>query len=180
MTGAKKEKKAAGMHPIASLAKEAVEAYVKERRVLKPAELTPEMQEQAGVFVSIHTPDGGLRGCIGTFEPTQENVAKEIVQNAISSSTRDPRFYPVTPEELPDLNYSVDVLTSPEPVKDKSQLDAKKYGVIVEAGWRRGLLLPDLEGVDTPEQQIDVCRQKGQIGRTENVNLYRFEVKRYK
>ena len=142
-------------------------------------ELTPEMQEQAGVFVSIHGHDG-LRGCIGTFEPTQSNVAEEIIANAISSSTRDPRFPPVTPDELADLEYSVDVLTHPEPVESPDQLDAKNYGVIVESVWRRGLLLPDLEGVDTVEQQIAICRQKAGISPEEEVKLYRFEVKRYK
>jgi AmmeMemoRadiSam system protein B/AmmeMemoRadiSam system protein A len=172
--------KKAGMHPIAALAKETVETYVREGKKPSPLKgLTPEMKQQAGVFVSIHKL-GALRGCIGTFEPQQKNVAEEIITNAVSSATRDPRFSPITPEELQDLDYSVDVLTAPEPVEDESQLDPKKYGVIVEAGWRRGLLLPDLEGVDTVEYQIDICRQKGGISPDEPVKLYRFEVKRYK
>jgi AmmeMemoRadiSam system protein B/AmmeMemoRadiSam system protein A len=169
-----------GMHPLAALAKETVETYTKEGKSPPlPPELTPEMREKAGVFVSIHM-RGALRGCIGTFEPQQENVAKEIITNAISSATHDPRFSPITPEELKDLDYSVDMLTRPEPVDDASQLDAKSYGVIVEAGWRRGLLLPDLEGVDSVAHQIDICRQKGGIGPDEPVKLYRFEVRRYK
>ena len=168
------------MHPLTALAKETVETYVREgEKPSPPKDLTPEMKEEAGVFVSIHKL-GALRGCIGTFEPQQENVAGEIMTNAVSSATRDPRFPPVAPEELKDLDYSVDVLTRPEPVDDESQLDPKKYGVIVEAGWRRGLLLPDLEGVDTVEHQIDICRQKGDISPDEPVKLYRFEVKRYK
>jgi AmmeMemoRadiSam system protein A len=168
------------MHPLVALAKNTVEKYVQEgKRPPPPAALTPEMKERAGVFVSIHK-HGALRGCIGTFEPQQRNVAGEIIVNAISSATRDPRFDPIEPDELADLDYSVDVLTSPVPVDDISALDAKKYGVIVEAGWRRGLLLPDLEGVDTPEEQIDICRQKGGIAPDEPVQLYRFEVKRYK
>jgi len=172
--------KKAGLHPIAALAKETVEKYVRdEKKPSPPKELTPEMREKAGVFVSIHKL-GALRGCIGTFEPQEENVAGEIITNAISSATRDPRFPPIAPDELKDLDYSVDVLTSPEPVEDESHLDPRKYGVIVEAGWRRGLLLPDLEGVDTVEYQIDVCRQKGGISPDEPVQLYRFEVKRYK
>ena len=130
--------------------------------------------------MSPSTSSGDLRGCIGTFEPQQKNVAEEIITNAISSATRDPRFDPITPDELKDLDYSVDVLTSPEPVADESQLDPKKYGVIVECGWRRGLFLPDLEGVDTRGHQIDICRQKGGIAPDEPVKLYRFEVKRYK
>jgi len=106
-------------------------------------------------------------------------VAEEIVDNAIGSAVRDPRFDPVEPSELKDLDYTVDVLTLPEPVKSKDELDARKYGVIVAVGRRRGLLLPNLEGVDTVDQQIDICRQKGGIGPDETVKLFRFQVKRY-
>jgi AmmeMemoRadiSam system protein B/AmmeMemoRadiSam system protein A len=167
-------------HPVVTLAKETVETYVREgKRKSPPRELTPEMKEKAGVFVSIHK-KGSLRGCIGTFEPQEKNVAAEVIANAISSATRDPRFPPIEPGELKDLDYSVDVLTTPEPVEDVSQLDPKRYGVIVECGWRRGLLLPDLEGVDSVDYQIDICRQKGGIGPEEPVQLYRFQVKRYK
>jgi len=169
------------MHPLARLAKKAVDTYVTTGKMVKrQTRLTPEMQERAGTFVSIHLKSGELRGCIGTFEPQLPNVAEEVIVNAISAATGDPRFYPVSPGELKDLTYSVDVLTRPEPVPDISYLDAKKYGVIVEKGWRRGLLLPDLEGVDTPEEQISICRQKGGISPNEPVKLYRFEVKRYK
>ena len=168
------------MHTLVRLAKKVVETYVKEGKVFKPQKLTLKMRERAGVFVSIHHKSGELRGCIGTFEPQQANVAEEIITNAISAATRDPRFSPITPGELKDLDYSVDVLSTPEPVADKSQLDPKKYGVIVECGWRRGLLLPDLEGVDSVDYQIDICRQKGGISPHEPVNLYRFEVRRYK
>jgi AmmeMemoRadiSam system protein B/AmmeMemoRadiSam system protein A len=172
--------KKSAMHPIAALAKETVETYIREgKRPALPKNLTPEMKQTAGVFVSIHK-YGDLRGCIGTFEPLQRNVAGEIIANAISAATRDPRFSPVTPDELKDLDYSVDVLTTPEPVPDESFLDPKKYGVIVEEGWRRGLLLPDLEGVDNVDYQINICRQKGGISPDEPVQLYRFEVKRYK
>ncbi len=167
------------MHPLVRLAKKTVETYIKEGKTPQPEELTPEMKERAGVFVSIHKL-GELRGCIGTFEPTQKNVAKEIIANAIGSATRDPRFPPVTPSELKDLTYSVDVLTAPEPVESKDQLDPKKYGVIVECGMRRGLLLPDLEGVNTADYQIDICRQKAGIAPDEPIKLYRFEVRRYK
>ena len=171
----------AGMSAIARLAKETVETYVKDRKLPRVAapDLTAEMKEQAGVFVSIHK-HGELRGCIGTFEPQRQNVAEEIISNAVSSATRDPRFLPVGAQELNDLEYSVDVLTHPVPVEDKDKLDPKKYGVIVECGWRKGLLLPDLEGVDTVDQQIDICCQKAGISPGEKTNLYRFEVKRYK
>jgi len=167
------------MSPVVRLAKETVETYVKESKTPQPEELTPEMKEKAGVFVSIHK-FGELRGCIGTFEPQQENVAGEIISNAVSSATRDPRFLPIAASELKDLSYSVDVLTKPEPIKSKDQLDPKKYGVIVECGLRRGLLLPDLEEVDTVDYQIDICRQKAGIMPDEPIKLYRFEVKRYK
>jgi AmmeMemoRadiSam system protein A len=167
------------MHPLTRLARDTVEGFVNDGNLPQPNELTPEMQEKAGVFVSIKK-HGQLRGCIGTFEPKEPNVAEEIINNAVSSAMRDPRFLPVTPEELPDLSYSVDVLTTPEPVEGEEELDPVKYGVIVESGKRRGLLLPDLEGVDTVEKQIDICRQKAGILPDEPVKLYRFEVKRYR
>jgi len=166
------------MHPLTRLAKETVEGYVRKKELPQPQELTPEMKEQAGVFVCIKKHDK-LRGCIGTFEPTKSNVAQETIANAISSATRDPRFPPVAAAELSDLTYSVDVLTKPVPVKSKDELNPRKYGVIVESGGRRGLLLPDLEGVDTVEQQIDICRQKAGIDYDEPVKLSKFEVKRY-
>jgi len=167
------------LHPVVKLAKEAVESYIRKGRMPEPRELIPEMRERAGVFVSLHK-HGQLRGCIGTFEPAKDNVAQEIIANAISSSTMDPRFPPVTTSELDDLEYSVDILTEPEPVTDLSQLDPKEYGVIVESGWKRGLLLPDLEGVDSVEEQIAICRLKAGISASEPVNLYRFQVRRFK
>ncbi len=168
-----------GFHPVAKLARETVESYIRESKISQPKELTPEMQERAGVFVSIHK-HGELRGCIGTFEPTKGNVAEEIMANAISSATRDPRFPPIATSELDDLEYSVDILTKPEPVEDASQLNPKDYGLIVESGYRRGLLLPDLEGVDSVERQIEICRLKVGIAADEPVKLYRFQVKRFK
>jgi len=170
---------AKGFHPVAKLARETVESYIRESKISQPKELTPEMQERAGVFVSIHK-HGELRGCIGTFEPTKGNVAEEIIANAISSATRDPRFPPIATSELDDLEYSVDILTKPEPVEDASQLNPKDYGLIVESGYRRGLLLPDLEGVDSVERQIEICRLKAGIAADEPVKLYRFQVKRFK
>ena len=167
------------LHPVVKLAKEAVESYVRKGKMPKPPELTPEMSERAGVFVSLHK-HGQLRGCIGTFEPVKDDVAEEIIANAISSSTMDPRFPPVTASELDDLEYSVDILTRPEPVTDLSQLDPKEYGVIVESGWKRGLLLPDLEGVDSVEEQIAICRLKAGISAGDPINLYRFQVRRFK
>ncbi len=167
------------LHAVARLARDTVERYVREGVTPQPKEMTPEMKGRAGVFVSLHK-HGELRGCIGTFEPTRDNVAEEIIANAVSSASRDPRFAPVAPSELDDLEYSVDILTQPEAVEDESQLDARRYGVIVESGFRRGLLLPDLEGVDSVERQIEICRLKAGISPHESVKLYRFEVKRYR
>jgi len=170
----------AGPHPFVRLAEETIRRYIQEGQVISPPEeVMPGMQERAGVFVSLHK-RGQLRGCIGTIEPMEENVAQEIIRNAIAAATRDPRFPPVRREELDDLDISVDVLTTPEPVEGMEDLDPKRYGIIVERGWKRGLLLPDLEGVDTVECQVEICRRKAGIGPDEPVQLYRFEVIRYK
>jgi AmmeMemoRadiSam system protein A len=173
----------AGHHPLVELAREAIEAYVRTSQTLAPPEeLTPEMEGQAGTFVSLHDQHGQLRGCIGTFLPTRTSIALEVIHNAISAATRDPRFPPVMPSELDGLDIKVDVLSAPEPVSGLQDLDVKRYGVIVEAaqGWhRRGLLLPDLEGVDTVEEQIRICRLKAGIGPDEPIQLQRFEVTRH-
>lgn len=168
------------MHPLVKLAKDTVEQYVLEGNTLKPPDdAGNEMTDKAGVFVSIKK-KGELRGCIGTFQPVTENVAFEIIQNAISAATQDPRFPPVNSSELEHLEYSVDVLTEPEKVTSKKDLDPKKYGVIVKSGDRKGLLLPDLEGVDTIDEQVSIATMKAGIYLGEDIELYRFEVKRYK
>jgi AmmeMemoRadiSam system protein A len=123
---------------------------------------------------------GQLRGCIGTFEPTKPSVAEEIVSNAISSATSDPRFAPIRVSELDELQYSVDILTKPEPVSSRDELDPELYGVIVESGFKRGLLLPALEGVNSSEEQIRICKMKAGISDDEPIKLYRFLVRRYK
>ena len=166
-------------HPLVELARKTIDTYVREgKRIAPPPDLSPEMQQRAGAFVSLHA-HGELRGCIGTIEPTQPNLALEIIHNAIMAATQDPRFPPVSPSELPALEISVDVLSTPEPVSSLAELDPKQYGVIVQSGFRRGLLLPDLEGVDTIECQVDIARRKAGIGPHEPVRLYRFRVKRY-
>ncbi len=134
--------------------------------------------KQAGTFVSIHK-DGQLRGCIGTILPTCSCIADEIMQNAISAGTNDPRFPMIKEDELPYLEMSVDVLDAPEPIDSPDQLDVKRYGVIVSHGRKRGLLLPNLDGVDSVEQQIDIARQKGGIREDEDYSLERFEVIRH-
>ena len=162
------------------LARSAVEAWVKDRRYIPVPEGLPEemLSERAGAFVSIHK-NGRLRGCIGTISATQSCVAKEIIQNAASASTADPRFSPITEKELSTLEISVDVLEEPEPIDSPDQLDVKQYGVIVSHGLKRGLLLPNLEGVDTVEDQISIARQKGGIGEREKYSLQRFRVVRH-
>ena len=166
-------------HPLVQLARKTIETYLKQDKIIDPpAELTPEMKEQAGVFVSLHRA-GQLRGCIGTFRPTTESVAQEIIRNAIESSTRDPRFPPMTKDELTGLEISVDVLSKPEPAGSVKDLDAKKYGVIIKSGAKSGLLLPNLDGVNTPEEQVAICRRKAWINNEEPIELFRFEVRRF-
>lgn len=167
--------------PWVKLARLSLETFVRTGQHLHtlPDGLPKDMTSQtAGAFVSLHA-HGQLRGCIGTTGPTTGSVAWEIVLNAVSAGARDPRFLPVSKEELDSLEYSVDVLGQPEPISSPAQLDVKRYGVIVSCGGRRGLLLPDLEGVDTVEQQIDIARQKGGISAREAYTLERFEVVRH-
>lgn len=167
-------------HALVQLARATIVAFVRQHKVVAPpTEPVPEMQPRAGVFVSLHL-SGELRGCIGTIAPTQATVAQEIIANAISAATRDPRFPPVRPDELDDLEISVDVLGAAEPISSASDLDPKRYGVIVELGYRRGLLLPDLEGVDTVEYQVEIALRKAGIRPQEPYRLLRFEVLRYR
>jgi len=165
-------------HPLVKLAKDTVETYVKSGKTLKITQTTPELRERAGVFVCIKK-HGNLRGCIGTFESTTPSIVAETVRNAIGAATQDPRFPPVSANELPDLEYSVDVLTHPESIDDPYKLDPKKDGLIVQSGYRRGLLLPDLDGVDTIQQQIEICCAKAGIAPSEPLKFYTFQVKRY-
>ncbi|HHT25208.1 MAG TPA: AmmeMemoRadiSam system protein A [Clostridiaceae bacterium] len=167
-------------NPYVSLARYTIEEYITKgiRPDLfddLPAEMT---QKRAATFVSLHK-NGRLRGCIGTLEPYQDSLAAEIQHNAISAATGDPRFSPVRANELQDLEISVDVLSPAEKINNISDLDPKRYGVIVSSGSRRGVLLPDLEGVDTAEEQVAIARQKAGIGADEKYQLKRFEVIRY-
>lgn len=167
--------------PWVKLARRSLETYVKtgQRLISLPEDLPAEMTtQQAGAFVSLHK-NGQLRGCIGTIAPTCENLAWEIVQNAVSACSRDPRFSPVRPDELDELEYSVDVLGAPEPVDSPTALDPKTYGVIVSCGGRRGLLLPDLDGVDSVEAQLSIALQKGGIRENEPYKIERFKVVRH-
>ena len=172
--------KAEQSDPWVKLARAAVEAWVRRREQLSVPEGLPGelMTRRAGAFVSLHR-NGKLRGCIGTIMPTRRNVAEEILQNAVSACSQDPRFSPVTEEELRTLEISVDVLGDLEPIGSPDQLDVKRYGVVVSHGRKRGLLLPNLDGVDTVEDQLRIARQKGGIRETEPYQLERFEVVRH-
>lgn len=177
-------KKQMGEDAYVSLARRSLEHYVRTGRLLPaweaqkhaPGEM---LSASAGVFVSIHK-GGELRGCIGTISPVCRNVAEEIIQNAVSAGIHDPRFPAVRAEELPQLDYSVDVLGGTEPVEGPGQLDPSRYGVIVSKGRRRGLLLPNLEGVDTVEEQLSIAKRKAGIREEDqDVELERFEVIRH-
>ena len=162
------------------LARETIEEYVRTGRKMEiPENLPGEMYtSRAGVFVSVKK-EGRLRGCIGTIQAVQASVAEEIIENAVSASAKDPRFSPIEPKELDKLSISVDVLGDTEAVDSPKQLDVKRYGVIVTKGYRRGLLLPNLPGVDTVEEQIAIAKQKAGIGAEEEVRLEKFEVIRH-
>ena len=163
------------------LARQTIETYVRTGRKISIPEGLPEelYAKQAGVFVSLKE-EGKLRGCIGTIAPVRNNIAEEIIENAISASARDPRFRPVQPEELDKLVYSVDVLGETEEIVSKEELDVKRYGVIVSKGRKRGLLLPNLEGIDSVEEQIAIAKQKAGIRESDQkIRLERFEVVRH-
>jgi len=186
------------MNPYILLAKQAIENYVKEGKIPPLPEDLPEefLKRKAGTFVTIEK-NGELRGCIGTYLPTKENIAKEIISNAIAAATEDYRFGPIQKEELPHLSYTVYILNEPELVKNIKNLDPQKYGIIVKTvpiispnrtdvvfnghlPLKSGLLLPDLEGIDTIEKQISVACQKGGIDPTgEKILIYKFTVEKY-
>jgi AmmeMemoRadiSam system protein A len=170
-------------HPLVELAYQTIEAYVRGEDLPEPAHLTPEMERRAGAFVTIHR-HGQLRGCIGTIQATRDNVAHEVIENAVAAASRDPRFPPISRQELAELDVKVDVLGEPEQVEGIEELDPKRYGLIVQSvrhPWKRGLLLPDLEGIDTAEKQLHWTRyhKAGITDPDEPVQLFRFEVKRY-
>ena len=189
------------MHPLAKLAKLAIETYLKEREIIKVPNDFPEefLNKRAGVFVTLEK-DGKLRGCIGTYLPTRINIAEETIKNAIAAATQDFRFEPVKLEELNEISISVSVLSFPEEVKDLKELNPKKFGIIVKnfplafpnQDWiidgildeeivpKTGVLLPDIEGVETVEQQISIACQKAGIDPTkEKIFIYKFTVEKY-
>jgi AmmeMemoRadiSam system protein A len=171
------------MNEFTKLAKGAVEKYIRTGKIISiPDNLPPEFYEKkSGVFVTIRN-NNELRGCIGTYRPAHKNLAQEIIMNAIAASSRDHRFLPITQEEVKNLSIEVSLLSTPEKISDISELDPKKYGVIAKcSGGRCGLLLPDLEGVDSSEQQFLIACQKGGIDPLSNkkIEIERFEVKKF-
>ena len=174
------------MHSLVLLAKLAVEAYVKEEKIIDIPDDFPEefLKRKAGVFVTIEK-ENNLRGCIGTYLPTKENIAKETISNSIAAAFKDYRFESVSKEDLPFLSYAVYVLNPPELVKDISELNPQKYGIIIQTSQdsrfkKCGLLLPDLEGVDTPEEQISIACNKGGVDpEREKIMIYKFTVEKY-
>lgn len=163
------------------IARKALEYFFETKRILVLKKIPKELEKRAGVFVSLHEKNTHqLRGCIGTFLPTKNNLAEEIVNNALAAAFEDPRFPPLQKSELKNIEINVDVLSEPRPARSREELDPKKYGVIVSIGYRKGLLLPDLEGVDTIEDQLAIACQKAGIAPNENYQIEKFEVKRYR
>ena len=163
------------------LAKLTIEKHIKGDGMPEiPQKLTGVDVNSAGAFVSIKTLDGDLRGCIGTILATRKSVIEEVMHNAISSATKDPRFTPIEEFELDNLQYSVDILHEPERVKSLDQLDPKTYGIIISSeSGKQALLLPDLEGLDTIEKQVTACMRKAGIPLNEKISVQRFKVDRY-
>jgi len=170
-------------HPYVQLARAAIDAFIRHgKRISPPREFSS--QPATGVFVSLHERDGELRGCIGTIQPQSDTLGEEIIDNAISAATRDPRFEPLRPAELDKLDISVDVLTAPELIESIRDQDPRKHGLIVQSKRdpsKRGLLLPDLESIDTAEKQLDYTREMkaGITNPNEPVEMFRFQVIRY-
>jgi len=164
---------------LVGFARKCVETFVLTGKELPfPDDLPDLMKNKAAAFVTLKK-DGRLRGCIGTIEPVRENLGREIWHNAVSASSKDPRFSPVQKDELKDIVYSVDVLSAPKKAPDIKLLDPKKDGIIVQNGMRRGVLLPDLEGIDTVEEQIRIARMKAGIASFEPIEVFYFQVERH-
>jgi len=171
------------MNVYTNLARQSIAYYFKNKKVM----LTPDdlpinlLNCRAGTFVSLHNKDGALRGCIGTLIPTKKNIAQEIIYNALAAAFDDNRFEPLQEKELDSLVFSVDVLSEPEPTNSIKELNPKKYGVIVQTkDGRSGVLLPNLEGIDSVEQQISIACQKAEIDpNKDKISLFRFTVERH-
>lgn len=186
------------MHPLVNLAKKSVETFVKTEQMISPPNDLPKefLNRKSGTFVTIES-QGQLRGCIGTYLPTRDNIAEEVIYNSVAAAREDYRFNPIQEEELPYLSYTVYILNEPELIKNIFQLNPKEYGIIVRSipvveekdevtfngrlAYKAGLLLPDLEGIDTPEKQVSIACQKARIDpKTEKFLIYRFSAEKYR
>ncbi len=169
------------MNYYTALAKKTAENYIKNKEIIDvPKDLPSEMiEKKAGTFVTV-LKEENLRGCIGTYAPTKENIAKEIIDNTISAVSKDYRFGPIKEEELPYLSYSVYVLGELEKIENIKDLNPKKFGILIKSNSKSGLLLPDLEGIDTLEKQIlAVCQKAGINPENEKISIYRFSAKKH-
>jgi AmmeMemoRadiSam system protein A len=168
------------MHPLIKLALQSIITYLETGQVLPtPSNLPPEMQQPAAVFVTLHAPGGELRGCRGTLTPTEPTLADAVINTAVASAVDDPRFPPMTPPELAGLEIKIDVLSPLERVTDIDQLDEKIYGVVIQSGKRRAVLLPDIAAINSVARQLEMVRRKAQLGPDEPADLFRFTVTRY-
>jgi AmmeMemoRadiSam system protein A len=167
-------------HPYISLAQESIYHYLNRHEKMScPEPLSKDLTSRSGAFVSIKK-FHQLRGCIGTLEPCEPNLAMEIIENALKAALHDPRFSPITSGELQDLTYSIDVIQPLEKVSSTAELDPNRYGLVVRSNGKQGVLLPDLEGVDSTEEQIQICRAKGKIADDAPIEMYRFQAKRFR
>jgi AmmeMemoRadiSam system protein A len=184
------------MDALVLLAKRAIETFVKKGKIILPPDNLPEefLKRKSGTFITIMK-DSQLRGCIGTYLQTKENIAQEVIRNAIAAASEDYRFSPIKEDELPYLSYTVYILSEPELAKALKESDPKKYGIIVRTNpldpsgdvvfnghfvAKTGLLLPDLEGVNTVEQQLSVaCHKAGINPKEERIFIYRFTVEKF-
>jgi len=168
------------LHPFVALAHNSIQTYLESGHTLAvPANLPDALHQPGAVFVSLHMADGDLRGCRGTLTPTEPTLAEAIIKTAVASATDDPRFQPMILPEMEGLQIKVDVLSEMEPVTDISLLNEKIYGVLIQSGNRRAVLLPDIAAVNSVEQQLMLVRRKAGLSQTEPANLYRFTVTRY-
>lgn len=167
-------------NPYVRLAKDNLTHYLNTGKSIEtvPDYVTNEMKNEAkGVFVTLYKGEF-LRGCIGTIFPATNSIYEEILRNSVQAGLYDPRFREVEVDELKDLKYSVDILDSPQPATI-ADLDPKNYGIILTSGHKKGLLLPNLDGVDTAEKQIEITKQKAGIRKNENFTIERFKVTRH-
>lgn len=169
-----------------ALARRAVETFVRTGQAIDAPDDEGVLSRRAACFVTLRVANTvgsakELRGCIGTIDPAMDTLGQELIANAIKAASQDPRFAPVSESELPNLSYSVDVLSPPESARFED-LDPAVYGVIVEddSGSSRGLLLPDIDGVDTVDQQVEIAARKAGIPRGTALKFFRFRVVRYR